>query len=230
MGISPITIPIKPTYEGMGMLSNKHLVIMLHGFNVRDGGFGTVERLKPLLIGRADKIVALRYGYFGLLSVYKLNEGVAERLNRLIDLAVHEGYQKVTVIGHSNGCAIMHRAAVSREVKRTNIRYIYINPALRRDAIPPSNILNELHVLYSHEDRAVKMTKFIPKRLRKNWGQMGRAGVFLNIVRATPYIKQYEIQGGHSFMFTAEGLVMYGDIVANIIGEQQWQNWRHTAR
>ncbi len=190
-----------------------------------------MERLKPSLIGRADKIVALRYGYFGLLSVYKLNEGVADRLNRLIDLAVHEGYQKVTVIGHSNGCAIMHRAAVKSGGRLNQmIRYIYINPALRRDAVPPVRVVDELHVLFSRDDKAVKLTRFIPRKLRKKWGQMGRLGLTPDIMKANQCIKQYEIQGGHSFMFTAEGLVMHGDIITNIVGEQQWQNWRHTAR
>ena len=217
------------------MNSHKQLVILVHGFNVKDGGFGTVERLTPLLASRADKVVALRYGYFGFMSTYYLNDGVAVRLSNLINLAVSMGYYKITVIGHSNGCAIMHRASYKliRDIKIDQLQYIYINPALDREKTPNNATINQLHVLYSPDDKAVKLTKLIPRKLRKNWGQMGRKGVSPGIMAAigspiseSRWIKQYQIYGGHSFLFSAEGLVLHSNIICNIVGEQQWENWK----
>ena len=53
---------------------------LVHGFNVKDAGAGTVDRLVPHLTHAGFKCIELDYGYFNLLRVRLCNKAVARTI------------------------------------------------------------------------------------------------------------------------------------------------------
>ena len=145
------------------------IAILIHGFNVWDGGRRTVGKLKPYFEEQGIPCVMIRYGWFGIGSTYLKNWKVAKRVSEACDVASLAG-SEVIVVGHSNGCAIAHRAA---SVHGTKIKkMVYINPALEKDAELPRSV-EALDVWYSPSDKPVKWSKWLPLH---PWGEMGATG------------------------------------------------------
>lgn len=136
---------------------------LVHGFNVADGGAGTVGRLTPYLQAAGFTVKPFRYGWRGLLGVRFGNGGIA----RLLNDAMNPGD---LAIGHSNGCAIIHRAAKNYGAPFGPIAYL--NPALDRDALLPPQIPH-LAVWHSPSDRPVAWARWLPFH---PWGDMGADG------------------------------------------------------
>ena len=108
-------------------------VILVHGFNVWDGGAGSVGKLKPYFEELGANTTMFKYGFVGLLLTRFFNEEIAEKLAVLINIKART-YKKVIVLGHSNGCAIAHLASYMCEGKVA--KYVYINPALKKELVP----------------------------------------------------------------------------------------------
>lgn len=137
---------------------------LVHGFNVRDGGAGTVDMLAPHLTAAGWVVSQYDYGWTLLLGVLFGNPGRGRELAR-------DSEPGDVAIGHSNGCAIIHRALHSGAHFR---RAVYINPALDVTAAPPAGgPLERVDVFYAPDDMAVLAAKVIPGVL---WGAMGREG------------------------------------------------------
>ncbi len=135
---------------------------LIHGFNVGDAGKGTTDLLRPELEGMGLKVMEVDYGWFGLLRVRLCNEAVARTLASLAE-------PDSVAVGHSNGCAIAHRAA---QYGAPFGRMFYINPALDRDAELAEQV-DRLTVFYSESDSAVKASRWRPW---SRWGDMGAVG------------------------------------------------------
>lgn len=207
----------------------RDLVILLHGFNVFDGGRKTVGRLAPFYDPVKFEVEVMNYGYFGLLSTRYLNDNVAEKLAGKVRKALAQGRQ-VHLVGHSNGCTIIHLASHLDEPLGQVTTTTFINPALRRDAILPAG-LGKVYVYYAPSDLPVKLAKFlfVPAKFRP-WGEMGAYGVsvpkegVMNInmdVRMTElthwhtgFYEEWEL--GHSGVFQHEfALRLIGAEIAN---------------
>jgi hypothetical protein len=135
---------------------------LLHGFNVRDDGNNTVDKLIPLLQARDIEPVQFDYGWQGLLGVRFGSRGLAKALRSVMrdgDIA----------IGHSNGCHLIHCA----QELGVHLKFsIYIAPAL--DSFTPECAESgNVYVLHSRHDFAVKVARFL---LFHRWGDMGAIG------------------------------------------------------
>jgi hypothetical protein len=133
---------------------------LLHGFNVSDGGRKTVGQLTPYfeLSGHAAKTIS--YGWIGLMGAWFINPRIAEQL------ISHVGPDDLGC-GHSNGCTVLHRAAHLGAPFRG---LIYINPALRQDAAPSSQV-KWVDVYFNDGDHAVKLAAIL--RLLAPWAPLG---------------------------------------------------------
>lgn len=136
----------------------------VHGFNVSDGGRSTTDRIAPYFRQVAYRTVEWDYGYV-LISMWVSNKRVAQSIAR--DVAPGD-----IGVGHSNGCAILTRAA---DMGAPLTGLVLLNPALDADiAFAPQ--LKWVHVYYNQDDSAVKWAEVIPHVLNRRWGGMGARG------------------------------------------------------
>jgi len=184
-------------------------VILIHGFNVWDGGAASVGNLRPFFSVNSVCLM-LRYGHFGLLETRFKNKKIAKRLHKAVTSAHKYGF-KVVVVGHSNGCAIIHTAV--KKYKTVIDKVVYINPALKKD-LEPGDSVAAMDVWHSPSDKAVRWSKWLPASNARPWGEMGAVGY-----KGIPYDKvrnfdkenDYDVSSSkHSDVFKAEKLVFFG--------------------
>jgi len=132
---------------------------LIHGFNVSDGGRGSVGKFAPFL----SEPVLFDYGWTFLLGVRLFNDNRARRLVREI------GQEEVSVIAHSNGNTI---ALMAAEMGAPIRNIVGFNPALDVDAkLPPQ--VKRFDVFHATND----LTAFFAIPLIKSrWGGMMRYG------------------------------------------------------
>jgi len=135
-------------------------VFLLHGFNVRDGGKSTVGRLVEFLPNSR----VFSYGWLGLIGVYLLNGFIARRLVRVLTAGC-------TVVAHSNGADIIHRALQLDECLFVD-RVVLIRPALDCDAVFGGRV-GRVDVFHHEDDVPVGFAKYLPC---SSWGNMGEVG------------------------------------------------------
>jgi hypothetical protein len=133
---------------------------LLHGFNVSDGGKTIVARLTPYLESSGHTAQIFSYGWIGLMGAWFLNPRIVKQLLRSV------GPDDIG-IGHSNGCALLHRAA---HVGAPFKGLIYINPALRPDAARAPQV-EWVEVYFNDGDHAVKFAAIL--RLLAPWAPLG---------------------------------------------------------
>lgn len=178
------------------------ITYLLHGFNVTDGGADTVEKLRPFLREHPKQtlVKSWKYGWFGLVSVLFKNAKVAKHLNE-----AHEQvypYVPSYAVGHSNGCAILLRAAnMGMEFKTL----LLINPALNVDTKFPANI-GQVIVVHTEDDVPTRVARwfdripFIGLIIPNAWGAMGAYGY----EGSDPRVMNIDLTGvlkGHSDLF-----------------------------
>lgn len=163
---------------------------LLHGFNVNDGGQGSIDRLKPYLARGGMIPIDHDYGYFGLLDI-RLFGGNA-RVAKEVAASVLPGD---IGIGHSNGCAILAAAAA---LGAPFAGLVFINAALDEDCVVSKHV-KFVHVYFNDGDYAVWAAQVF--KFKHPWGPMGRVGFkgedprYLNI-DCSPDVQ------GHSDIFT----------------------------
>lgn len=145
------------------------LCLLVHGFNVSDGGENTVGRFRPYFIARGWDTITFQMGWMGLIQVYTQNHQHAKRLAEAARNA-HERGTEVIALGHSNGCAVLHLATTEYDAPIQ--RMAYINPALEHHLAPAPQV-ERLDVWHSPSDRPVKWSRLMPFSL---WGAMGAVG------------------------------------------------------
>lgn len=194
-------------------MNEKALAILVHGFNVWDGGRATVGKLRPFFAEMGIPYIMVNYGHFGLLETRFKNRKVAEKVAACVSSAKTSG-RKVIVCGHSNGCAITHLAA--SEFGAVIDLAVYINPALKANILFPENI-KRCQVWHSPSDSPVKWAKFLPASNARPWGEMGATGYTGHDRRVQNYDKErcFPVSSKeHSDIFSPEKLGFFGSFVA----------------
>lgn len=152
---------------------------LVHGFNVSDGGRGSIGRLKPYLEGDVRRF---SYGWTGLLKLRVTNRQAERQLLQL----VRPGD---VLIGHSNGALVCHR--VAQRLGDQLAAVVVINPALRRDTRWPDSLpvlclanstdwVVQLGRVWS---RLVSLGRVVPQ----GWGAAGRYGFTSHQPNVTNY-------------------------------------------
>lgn len=183
--------------------------ILVHGFNVYDGGRNTIGRLVPYLEAAGYDVRIFRYGWLGLVSVRLFNQRFAELL---ADMSNPDD----VMIGHSNGCCLLHLAAQHRARFR---KVVYINPALDR-AAPLAPQVGALHVWHSPSDAPVAWARWLPDH---PWGDMGAWGYQ---GRHDPRVTNFNKENGfpvssssHSDVFAGKRLEFFAPLIVRRITE-----------
>lgn len=188
------------------------LVILVHGFNVWDGGRATVGKLRPFYAAHGIPYIMVNYGHFGLGETYWKNKKIAKKIAEACTNAKLSG-NKVILVGHSNGCAIIHQAAekYGAEIHKA----VYINPALDKDT-EPAESMGALDVWHSPSDKPVKWSRKLPFH---PWGEMGATGYIGNSPKVYNINKEknYPVRSKeHSDVFSVEKLPYFAP---RIIGQ-----------
>lgn len=135
-------------------------LILCRGFNEPDIDRAVIDNLKPFL--KNHKIQDANYGDFKFIGVRFFNDNVS---GVVAGMAIADSIG----VGHSNGCAILVRAAA----RTNNIkRLIFINPALDRDTVFPAS-LERIDVFHNQYDFVVTASRLL--RFHE-WGDMGNVG------------------------------------------------------
>lgn len=145
-------------------MSSRRRVVLVHGFNVRDGGRGSIDRLIPHIERLGYEVVEFDYGFRFLLGVRFCSGSDARALAAIC-------HPEDILIGHSNGGALIARAIeMGAPIKHA----ILIHPALDRDWSPPAlHPVEQIHVYYSGRDIATWAAQWLPWH---RWGAMGTVG------------------------------------------------------
>ena len=141
-------------------------VILVHGFNVKDGGKGTTDGLRPYFEAKGFTVLEFDTGWRFLAGVRFGNGKRARRLARMIrpgDI----------LVGHSDGCNLINLASWHQSgAKGKPVACIYLNPALDRDTQLAPQVSAAL-VFYTRTDKIVAVANWL--RFHP-WGDMGRVG------------------------------------------------------
>jgi len=136
---------------------------IVHGFNVKDDGHGSVDKIKRHLRKQQPdrEIRDIDYGWMHRARVRLCNKNVA----RTIASMVAPGSN---VIAHSNGAALVYYAAKFGAMWN---HVTLINPAL--DSGLAIKNARSVHVWYDPSDPWVSLATYIPWSI---WGRQGRTG------------------------------------------------------
>lgn len=152
----------------------KKRVILIHGFNVKDEGTESIDRLIPILELNNYEVIQFDYGYLELIMVRFRTNFISKMLKQIVQPGDH-------IIGHSHGCAIIANA-MAQGAKFNNV--IFIHPALDSNwEIPFYDSAKKITVFYSPKDIATWFAQLLrllsPLRLfglKHFWGNMGSVG------------------------------------------------------
>ena len=136
-------------------------IYLLHGFNVRDGGDGTVNKLIPYLTGHGYNVKSIKYGHVGRFGVRFFNDNTAATIASTIE-------PHSIIIAHSNGAALVYEAA---KLGARFSQVFLINPAL--DSTKDIANTEWTTVFHSPTDMWTRLAAWIPF---SNWGSMGAVG------------------------------------------------------
>lgn len=193
----------------------KSIAILIHGFNVWDGGRGSVGKLRPFFADLGAPYVMVNYGHFGLLDTRFKNRKIAHRVADAVTSARVKGFDNIVVVGHSNGCAIAHIAATcGAQIDRA----VFINPALKKDIEIPASI-KSLDVWHSPSDIPVRLARYLLPSGARPWGRMGADGYAGNDSRVRNFNKEtdYQIESReHSDAFDIERITYFGPLIAGL--------------
>lgn len=188
----------------------KPQVLLIHGFNVWDGGQQTVGELRGYFAALGCPYHILNYGHFGLLDTRFKNDNVARQTAEFIN----NSKQPVIVVSHSNGSTITYLSITLYGAKPAHC--VFINPALKNDVIFPEHCPT-VDVWHSPSDQPVKISKLLPASNFRPWGEMGSTGYIGNDKRVRNFNKESNFAVSskeHSDVFTTEKLSYFGPIIA----------------
>jgi len=114
-------------------LQMKDVVILIHGYNTRDPQRTVGKLSEPFRRGGLE-VHEFNYGFTSLFQVRIRNFALAKKLGRVVKKYQGEG-RRVVIVGHSNGCTIIHLAHKLFRMRADCV--IAINPALSRKTHPP---------------------------------------------------------------------------------------------
>lgn len=188
--------------------------ILAHGFNDSSSGGRNVDRLAPYAESAGWQVMQFDYGWTGLLLTLIGNQSRARTLAGIMS-------ESDTFVGHSNACAIHHRASWLKDSSGGTLmrshRAIYINPALDIDAALAPGV-ERLTVFYARDDIATLAARFLPGVL---WGAMGRYGYQ---GRPDTRVRSVNLNDflagrvGHSGAFAPENITGFGAMFTMALG------------
>lgn len=152
-------------------------IVLVHGFNVRDKGANTVDRLKPILLEKYPTAIidtdSADYGWHGLIKVRFFYKEAVER----IASAIAEADMVVT---HSNGANYTHKALRLLEKQgrpNSKLHVIHFSPALNRIQNFKEISFQRMDTFCSQGDKIVWLAKLL---LLHPWGNAGQKGFITN--------------------------------------------------
>lgn len=147
-------------------------VVTVHGFNVRDKGAGTTDRLHDFIIaqGWEHNNDEADYGFFNLIAIRAFQ--MKQRLD-VIERLVGAFEKADIIITHSNGAFFTTQAlhCLPKQYRRSKI-VIHISPALDADTPIPDAVHSQL-VLCTKHDGWVRLSSYL---FCHPWGRMGAIG------------------------------------------------------
>lgn len=185
----------------------KKVAVLVHGFNV-EWPERTVGKLAVYFEQRGYKVIMFRYGHTNIFEVTERNPKLAEALAQLVNHHTDTMEHEVTVVGHSNGAAIIYLASLGSEMELPikPKRCIAINPALQ-SKLHPCIEADETYVWHNKKDKPVLWAKRLTAVLRwlgfkkvikaRPWGAMGRVGYMGTAVKDPSVIN---INSGFEFL------------------------------
>jgi len=170
--------------------------VIVHGFNVRDGGRNTTDQLIPYIrAGGHD--VDEDEGDYGYFNIWMIRMFKAYRKSRVLYRLAKAFETADVILDHSNGGNFTTQALDMMGPDYNNkILVIHISPALNYKTQIPGAVRRQL-VLHTKHDFWVKLATFIP--FKHPWGRMGAVGYQGNDNRNTN-VKDNRIPG-HSAWF-----------------------------
>ena len=188
------------------------VAILVHGFNVWDGGKSTVGKLKEYFQAEGVRCIVINYGWFGIGRTYVKNKRVAERVIEACNVVkMVDPMTRIILVGHSNGCAIIQKAC--NQYNKPVFKGVYINPALDAKTTVARS-MSMLDVWYSPSDKPVRWSKWLPFH---PWGEMGRIGYRgKHALRVCSINKEemFEISSKtHSDVFSKKKLPFFGPLI-----------------
>ena len=179
---------------------------LVHGFNVKDGGEDTIDRLLPYIESEGLVVAQHDYGYLRIRGVLRKNKIIAAKIKNYLS-------ERDVAIGHSNGCAILVKSLQQGAILD---KLILINPALDKHFEFPSSV-NEIHVFHNKYDKAVVAAKWLRKlvfwRNSFLWGEMGNTGYKGDDKRVT----NHALAKGHSAVFNNKNITAFSVMINDII-------------
>lgn len=181
---------------------------LIHGFNVWDGGRGSIQHLTPWL----DDPVGHDYGWVFLMRLRWVNDRTVEAM--LPDIQPGD-----VLVAHSNGCLIAWRLVMAGAPVSA---VVCIQPALRRDTQWPETL--PVLCCYNPDDWVVSLgrvwSRFAsvvnPWRNRHGWGAAGRHG----FTSGQPMVSNWDTSDGyppaegHSAIFQDPAVYRFGPAIA----------------
>ena len=146
--------------------------VLVHGFNVRDGGSHTVDKLAPFILSSGHQ-VDLDEGDYGFFNIWMVRLFKSWRKSRVLYRLAKAFETADVIITHSNGANFTTQALdLLPEEYNNELLVIHISPALDRDTEIPQSIRGQL-VLHTPHDGWVKLSSLL---WFHPWGRMGAVG------------------------------------------------------
>jgi len=146
--------------------------VLVHGFNVKDAGAHTVDKLAPYIIEANHEVDVDEgdYGYFNLFMIRLLKSKTRQRVLYRLGKAFETAD---VIIFHSNGSNFGTQALdlLPPEYNNTKV-VVHISPAINSSTPIPNAVKAQL-VLYTPHDGWVKLASYLPLH---PWGRMGARG------------------------------------------------------
>lgn len=165
------------------------VAILVHGLYTGFSDKSSLSMLSTGLVEQGFKLLPFNYGKLTLFSANK-NKVVASWLIDVVKKLKREKGLDITLIGFSNGCAIIDLAL--RELPGDyNLDVVYISPLLSsRPILPPC--VNKVLVVSNPKDHIVRLLQplsFLKRFLKsRNWGLAAITGYLGSDPRVTNLI------------------------------------------
>lgn len=190
-------------------------IVLIHGFNVRDAGAGTIDQLAPYLdrLGHSTDEDSCDYGWHWLIKVRMgiLHQSAIERIAGALLYAD-------VLITHSNGRNYGEKAIglAAEQLPDKAWHFISIAGARENDAPIHPNV-SRMDVIYSKHDKAVAISRFLPGH---RWGNEGQVGYQGDDRRVRNHDYTYRLCG-HSAAFKGQNADFFARLCHQFILEQQ---------
>jgi len=142
-------------------------IVLIHGFNVRDGGKNTIDKLAPYLEAAGHEVERdeADYGHFGLFMVRLRKHSAVRRIVKALETAD-------VVVDHSNGANYENKALELLHHHARRYQVIRLSPALNRKTSAAANV-TACTVFHTRTDFWVWLSGFLPLH---PWGRQGQLG------------------------------------------------------